>query len=234
MRSLLRAPIVVVAVTLAGTALPSVADQTDSATCGAHSRHDRARASDGPHATATSHGPSRRTRPAPPRARCAGSPSRSTRVTSSATTTTRRRPTDRSRPAGSRSPATRPGTATNSGVAEATVNFRLAQAVRKRLRALGADVRMTRTTNSREPLGTLRRRARDGSASGVGARLMVSLHADGASSSGRGFHVIAPTRRDAMDDRHRRALAAAREVAARRAHRTSAYPARTTRARAPA
>jgi N-acetylmuramoyl-L-alanine amidase len=29
----------------------------------------------------------------------------------------------------------------------------------------------------------------------VGARLMVSLHADGASSSGRGFHVIAPERR---------------------------------------
>ena len=91
-------------------------------------------------------------------------------------------------------PCNTTGTATNSGVPEATVSFRLSQAVRSRLEALGASVRMTRVTNSVRRWGPcVDARGRFGKR--VGARLMVSLHADGAPSSDRGFHVIAPTRR---------------------------------------
>jgi N-acetylmuramoyl-L-alanine amidase len=91
-------------------------------------------------------------------------------------------------------PCNTTGTATNSGVAESTVNFRLARAVKRRLEALGARVRMTRNTNTTRRWGPcVDARGRFGKR--VGARLMVSLHADGASASGRGFHVIAPTRR---------------------------------------
>ena len=53
---------------------------------------------------------------------------------------------------------------------------------------------MTRNTNSESRGGPcIDARGRFGKR--VGATLMVSLHADGASSSDRGFHVIAPTRR---------------------------------------
>ena len=90
---------------------------------------------------------------------------------------------------GFQKPCNTTGTATNRGVAESTVNFRLSRAVKRRLEALGAVVRMTRTTNSVYRWGP-----------SVGARLMVSLHADGASSSGRGFHVIAPTNRKPWTD----------------------------------
>jgi N-acetylmuramoyl-L-alanine amidase len=86
------------------------------------------------------------------------------------------------------------GAATNSGVPEATVNFQLSLAVKHRLEALGARVRMTRNANSQRRWGPcVDARGRFGKR--VGARLMVSLHADGGPSSGRGFHVIAPTRR---------------------------------------
>jgi N-acetylmuramoyl-L-alanine amidase len=95
---------------------------------------------------------------------------------------------------GFQKPCNTTGTATNSGVAEATVNLRLARAVRKRLRSLGARVPMTRTTNSARRWGPcVNTRGQFGKR--VGAQLMVSLHADGASSSGRGFHVIAPSYR---------------------------------------
>ncbi len=91
-------------------------------------------------------------------------------------------------------PCNTTGTATDSGVAEATVNFQLAKAVKKRLRRLGARVPMTRTVNSERLWGPcVDRRGQFGRT--VGARLMVSLHADGAAASARGFHVIAPTRR---------------------------------------
>jgi N-acetylmuramoyl-L-alanine amidase len=91
-------------------------------------------------------------------------------------------------------PCNTTGAATNSGVPEATVNFRLSQAVKRRLEALGARVRMTRVTNSVTKWGPcVDARGRFGKR--VGARLMVSLHADGAPSSDHGFHVIAPTRR---------------------------------------
>jgi N-acetylmuramoyl-L-alanine amidase len=95
---------------------------------------------------------------------------------------------------GFRKPCNTTGTATNSGVAESTVNFRLAKAVQSRLRALGATVRLTRSSDSDALWGPcVDARGRYGAK--VGARLMVSLHADGAASSARGFHVISPTRR---------------------------------------
>ncbi len=91
-------------------------------------------------------------------------------------------------------PCNTTGTATDSGVAEATVNFRLAGAVRERLEALGARVRLTRPADSQELWGPcIDARGRFGRR--VGAELMVSLHADGAAASSRGFHVIAPTKR---------------------------------------
>jgi N-acetylmuramoyl-L-alanine amidase len=95
---------------------------------------------------------------------------------------------------GFRKPCNTTGTATNTGVAEATVNMLLARAVTRRLRALGAHVRLTRLTNSQHRWGPcVDTRGRFGKR--VGAKLMVSLHADGAASSAHGFHVIAPTRR---------------------------------------
>jgi N-acetylmuramoyl-L-alanine amidase len=95
---------------------------------------------------------------------------------------------------GFRKPCNTTGAATASGVPEATVTFRLASAVKRRLEAVGATVRMTRNTNSQRDWGPcIDARGRFGQR--VGAQLMVSLHADGSSSSGRGFHVIAPTSR---------------------------------------
>lgn len=94
---------------------------------------------------------------------------------------------------GFRKPCNTTGAATNSGVPEATVTFLVARAVKRQLDALGATVRMTRTTNSQQRWGPCID-ARGSFGRRVGSRLMVSLHADGASSSGRGFHVIAPQR----------------------------------------
>jgi N-acetylmuramoyl-L-alanine amidase len=91
-------------------------------------------------------------------------------------------------------PCNTTGTATNSGIAEATVNFRLSNAVKRRLVALGAVVKMTRNVNSQRYWGPcVDKRGEFGKK--VGARLTVSLHADGAGSSDHGFHVIVPTRR---------------------------------------
>lgn len=85
------------------------------------------------------------------------------------------------------------GTATRSGHPEATLNFRVARLVRARLERLGARVELTRTRNSDALWGPcVDARGRFGKL--VGARLMVSLHADGA-PRGRGFHVIAPRSR---------------------------------------
>jgi N-acetylmuramoyl-L-alanine amidase len=105
------------------------------------------------------------------------------------------RQTNRPVPAGGfKKPCNTTGAATNSGVPEATVNFRLSQAVKRRLEALGARVRMTRTTNSLRRWGPcVDARGRFGKR--VGAKLTVSLHADGAPSSDHGFHVIAPKKR---------------------------------------
>jgi N-acetylmuramoyl-L-alanine amidase len=91
-------------------------------------------------------------------------------------------------------PCNTTGTRTNGGYPEATLNFRVARLVQARLEALGAEVRLTRTRNSEALWGPCVD-ARGKFGAQVGAQLMVSLHADGARSSERGFHVIAPTAR---------------------------------------
>ena len=86
------------------------------------------------------------------------------------------------------------GTQTNGGYPEATLNFRVARLVQDRLEALGAEVFLTRTRNSESLWGPCVD-ARGEFGELVHARLTVSLHADGAPSSGHGFHVIAPKSR---------------------------------------
>jgi N-acetylmuramoyl-L-alanine amidase len=91
-------------------------------------------------------------------------------------------------------PCNTTGTSTNGGYPEATLNFRIARLVRARLQELGAHVLLTRTRNSQSLWGPcVDKRGEFGAR--VDARLMVSLHADGAASGARGFHVIAPQSR---------------------------------------
>lgn len=91
------------------------------------------------------------------------------------------------------------GTATNGGFPEATFAWRVSRRLEARLEALGATVRMTRTTNSRDDWGPcIDRRGRFGAK--VGADLEVSVHGDGASASTRGFFVIRPGRRAGYTD----------------------------------
>ena len=91
-------------------------------------------------------------------------------------------------------PCNTTGTATNGGYPEATLAFRVTRLVQARLEALGARVFLTRTRNSQSLWGPcVDERGEFGAK--VGARLTVSLHADGASSGAHGFHVIAPTSR---------------------------------------
>jgi N-acetylmuramoyl-L-alanine amidase len=81
------------------------------------------------------------------------------------------------------------GTATDSGYSEAGYNFDVALRLARVLRAQGARVVLTRTTNTgwgpciteRAAIGN---RAR--------ADAAISIHADGGPASGRGFHVIYP------------------------------------------
>jgi N-acetylmuramoyl-L-alanine amidase len=104
---------------------------------------------------------------------------------------------DRLVPAGGfRKPCNTTGTATADGIPEATVVWRVVRDVRSRLRALGAAVRLTRTSNSAHRWGPcVDARGRFGGR--VGARLEVSVHADGAPEPDHGFHVIAPAIRHA-------------------------------------
>lgn len=90
-------------------------------------------------------------------------------------------------------PCNTTGTATNAGLAEATFNWRVARALAERLRALGARVVLTRPTNTRSAYGPCIW-DRAPIAEEAGAEILVSIHADGAASTGRGFHVIAPKR----------------------------------------
>lgn len=91
------------------------------------------------------------------------------------------------------------GTSTDAGLPESTVNFRIARLVRERLRDLGAEVRLTRSTNSTSRWGPcIDQRGRF--AGQVGAELMVSLHADGSGPEDRGFHVIVPRSRAPWTD----------------------------------
>jgi N-acetylmuramoyl-L-alanine amidase len=91
-------------------------------------------------------------------------------------------------------PCNTTGTSTNGGFPEATLTFRVARRVQARLEALGARVFLTRSRNSQSLWGPCVD-ARGEFGAQVGARLMVSLHGDGAASSARGFHVIVPRSR---------------------------------------
>ncbi|HEU4567092.1 MAG TPA: N-acetylmuramoyl-L-alanine amidase [Marmoricola sp.] len=82
------------------------------------------------------------------------------------------------------------GTESAAGVPEATVTWRITRLVQARLQDLGATVRLTRSGNSEHRWGPcVDARGRFGAR--VGARLMVSVHADGAPPADHGFHVIA-------------------------------------------
>lgn len=101
---------------------------------------------------------------------------------------------------GFRKPCNTTGTATNGGYPEASLTWDVAVRLRERLRALGAEVRMTRHSNRQDRWGPCvdeRGRAGNRLDDGGAADLKISIHADGSfarSSAGgaHGFHVIAP------------------------------------------
>jgi N-acetylmuramoyl-L-alanine amidase len=81
------------------------------------------------------------------------------------------------------------GTSTNSGYAEHAFTWNVAKRVRTILIARGATVVMTRPADT--GVGPcINRRAAIGNDNRASA--VVSIHADGARSTGRGFHVIQP------------------------------------------
>lgn len=96
---------------------------------------------------------------------------------------------------GFRKPCNTTGTATNDGYPEATFTWRVATILKKRLRALGARVVLTRVANSEDKWGPcVNRRGRIGNK--IPADLKISIHGDGSYvADARGFHVIAPTDR---------------------------------------
>jgi N-acetylmuramoyl-L-alanine amidase len=95
---------------------------------------------------------------------------------------------------GFRKPCNSTGTATNAGFPEATFNWRVARALRRQLRARGATVRMTRSTNSYDDWGPcIDVRGRAGNR--VNADATISIHGDGESTGTRGFFVIRPSDR---------------------------------------
>jgi N-acetylmuramoyl-L-alanine amidase len=84
------------------------------------------------------------------------------------------------------------GTTTNAGYPEHAFNWRVALRVRAILLRHGVNVIMTRSSDS--GVGPcVDRRAAIGNQRGVDA--VVSIHADGAPSSGQGFHVCQDSRR---------------------------------------
>ena len=124
------------------------------------------------------------------------------------------RETNRMVPAGGfKKPCNTTGTSTNSGVAEATVNFRLSRAVKRRLEKLGAVVKMTRNVNSEHYWGPCVN-VRGAFGKRVHARLMVSLHADGAGSVEPRVPRHRADQAESVDDRHLRPVGEARQVAA--------------------
>jgi N-acetylmuramoyl-L-alanine amidase len=79
------------------------------------------------------------------------------------------------------------GTSTNSGYSEAAYNFDVATRLAGILRAAGARVVLTRTTN--DGVGPcINQRAAIGNRAHADAA--ISIHADGGPSAGSGFHVI--------------------------------------------
>ena len=84
------------------------------------------------------------------------------------------------------------GTATNAGYPEATFNWEVALLVKDQLQALGAQVQMTRHSNSWSKWGPcVNERGQFGNR--IGADLLLSIHADGADSAGYGFFVMEPS-----------------------------------------
>jgi N-acetylmuramoyl-L-alanine amidase len=92
-------------------------------------------------------------------------------------------------------PCNTTGTATNGGYPEATFTWQVSRVLTTRLERLGADVRLTRHSNSQRRWGPcVDVRGRAGNR--IPADLKVSIHGDGSFTAGaRGFHVIAPTDR---------------------------------------
>lgn len=89
------------------------------------------------------------------------------------------------------------GTATDSGYTESAFNLSVSKKLRRWLEKRGARVVMTRTKdNGVGPC--INRRARI--ANRAGADVAISIHADGASSSVRGFHLIRPTKIKGLTD----------------------------------
>jgi N-acetylmuramoyl-L-alanine amidase len=98
---------------------------------------------------------------------------------------------------GFQKPCNTTGAATDGGVSESSINWTVAQLVRDRLEAAGAEVLLTREDD--EGVGPcIDERA--GVASGAGADLLLSIHADGAPASAHGFHVIHPALRPGYTD----------------------------------
>ena len=97
-------------------------------------------------------------------------------------------------------PCNTTGTATDGGYPEATFAWQVSRLVARRLRDLGATVRLTRHSNRQDRWGPcVDARGRAGNA--IGADLKLSIHADGSYAAGaRGFHVIAPPDRAPWTD----------------------------------
>jgi N-acetylmuramoyl-L-alanine amidase len=124
-------------------------------------------------------------------------------------------------------PCNTTGTATNGGFPEATFTWRVAKALRKRLKALGATVHMTRTANSYDEWGPcVGDRGRFGAR--VHADVEISLHGDGLPAGKHGFVVIRPGLRvgytdDIRTSSHRFATAVHDGLLAAAFHRSTAY-----------
>ena len=89
------------------------------------------------------------------------------------------------------------GTATASGYSESAYTLAVARETARILRRNGAEVVLTRENNG--GVGPcITRRARIGNQEEADAA--VSIHADGGPESGRGFHVIRPTRIEGLTD----------------------------------
>lgn len=95
---------------------------------------------------------------------------------------------------GSRKPCNTTGTSTNGGYPEATFVWRVSKLLAHKLRQRGAEVRLTRHSNRLDRWGPcVDERGRAGN--NWPADLKISVHGDGSTASGHGFHVIAPTNR---------------------------------------
>jgi N-acetylmuramoyl-L-alanine amidase len=89
------------------------------------------------------------------------------------------------------------GTETASGYAESAFNLSVALKLKRLLRQAGAQVVLTRR-NDHGVGPCIDERAQVGNDAGSDAA--VSIHADGGPSSGRGFHIIYPTRIPGLTD----------------------------------